>query len=58
MAGADGVIVEVHESPVHTASDGQQSMDFQEAARAYDKMRTVRGITEGYNRSLQVTDLQ
>lgn len=39
MAGADGVIVEVHEKPEKAASDGQQTLDFEEAGRLYGKMR-------------------
>ena len=41
MAGADGVIVEVHETPEKAASDGQQTLDFEEAGRLYGKMRGV-----------------
>ncbi len=44
MAGADGVIVEVHETPERAASDGQQTLDFEEAGRLYGKMRGVMKI--------------
>ena len=39
MAGADGVIVEVHEKPEEAASDGQQTLDFQESARLIKKVK-------------------
>ncbi|MBI5914408.1 MAG: 3-deoxy-7-phosphoheptulonate synthase [Bacteroidetes bacterium] len=41
MAGADGVIVEVHESPEKAASDGAQTLDFEEAGRLYGRMRAA-----------------
>ncbi len=47
MAGADGVIVEVHETPEKAASDGQQTLDFEEAGRLYGKMRGAMGIRQG-----------
>lgn len=39
MAGADGVIVEVHSVPEKAASDGQQTLNFFEAEKLYDQLR-------------------
>ena len=41
MAGADGVIYEVHEKPEEAASDGQQTLNFDESAQLIEKLRTV-----------------
>lgn len=39
MAGADGIMVEVHDKPEKAYSDGQQTLDFNEAADLYDAVR-------------------
>jgi 3-deoxy-7-phosphoheptulonate synthase len=39
MAGADGVIYETHQKPEEAASDGQQTLDFDESARLIQRMR-------------------
>ena len=39
MAGADGVIMEVHHTPEKAFSDGQQTLSYQEAGNLYDKMQ-------------------
>jgi 3-deoxy-7-phosphoheptulonate synthase len=39
MAGADGVIMEVHERPEKAYSDGQQTLSYQEAERLYKALR-------------------
>jgi 3-deoxy-7-phosphoheptulonate synthase len=39
MAGADGVIMEVHERPEKAFSDGQQTLSYQEAERLYKGLR-------------------
>jgi len=39
MAGADGVIMEVHHTPEKAFSDGQQTLSYGEAERLYGKMR-------------------
>lgn len=39
MAGADGAIVEVHETPEKAFSDGQQNLSYPEAERMYYKVR-------------------
>lgn len=41
IAGADGVIFEIHEKPENAFSDGQQTLDFEESARLIRKMRTL-----------------
>lgn len=38
MAGADGIIYETHERPEEAASDGQQTLDFDESLRLVQKM--------------------
>ena len=35
MAGADGIMVEVHQTPEKAYSDGQQTLDYDEAASLY-----------------------
>lgn len=39
MAGADGVIMEAHELPEKAFSDGQQTLNFQEAEKLYTNLR-------------------
>jgi 3-deoxy-7-phosphoheptulonate synthase len=46
MAGADGVIVEVHECPEKAFSDGQQTLSYAEASAMYGKMRKVHALRE------------
>lgn len=41
MAGADGIIYEVHEKPEEAASDGQQTLNFDESNQLIEKLRTV-----------------
>ena len=41
MAGADGVIVEVHKQPQVAFSDGQQNLDFREATELYKKIKAL-----------------
>jgi 3-deoxy-7-phosphoheptulonate synthase len=38
MAGADGIIYETHQKPEEAASDGQQTLDFEESARMIRKL--------------------
>ena len=44
MAGADGVIVEVHSTPEKAFSDGQQTLDYQQAAHLFEKLRKTRAL--------------
>lgn len=38
MAGADGIIYEVHEKPEEAASDGQQTLNFDESSQLIEKL--------------------
>jgi 3-deoxy-7-phosphoheptulonate synthase len=38
MAGADGIIYETHQKPEEAASDGQQTLDFEESARLISRL--------------------
>ncbi len=44
MAGADGVIMEVHECPEKAFSDGQQTLDFSQSSNLIQKMMQAREI--------------
>ena len=39
MAGADGVIFEAHECPEKAFSDGQQTLDYDQSGRLYERLR-------------------
>lgn len=39
MAGADGIIYETHQKPEEAASDGQQTLDFEESTRLIHRAR-------------------
>ncbi len=41
MAGADGVIFELHEKPEEAYSDGQQTLSFRESNSLIEKMKKV-----------------
>ena len=41
MAGADGIIMEAHETPEKAFSDGQQTLSFDEANSLFKKMRAT-----------------
>jgi len=41
MAGADGILLEVHKTPEEAMSDGQQTLYFEEAEMLYKKMSEV-----------------
>lgn len=47
MAGADGVIVEVHSCPEEAFSDGQQTLDYGQAKEMYGKLRSAYALREG-----------
>ncbi|MBC7696660.1 MAG: bifunctional 3-deoxy-7-phosphoheptulonate synthase/chorismate mutase [Burkholderiales bacterium] len=44
MAGADGVIYEVHEKPEEALSDGQQTLNFIESERLIEKIQLLKAI--------------
>lgn len=48
MAGADGVIYETHQKPEEAASDGQQTLDFEESSRLIGKLRKVFELRENF----------
>ena len=44
MAGADGLLVEAHHEPEKAASDGQQTLNFSEAEKLYEKVEKAMKI--------------
>ena len=46
MAGADGVIVEVHTEPEKAFSDGQQTLNYDEAGRLFEKINKTVELRE------------
>jgi 3-deoxy-7-phosphoheptulonate synthase len=46
MAGADGLLVEIHEKPEEAASDGQQTLSFEEAGRLFHGVAPVLAARE------------
>ena len=47
MAGADGIIYEVHETPEEAYSDGQQTLDFKQSGELIRKVLETRALKEG-----------
>lgn len=48
IAGADGVIYETHQKPEEAASDGQQTLDFEESARLIDRMKRTAALRDSF----------
>lgn len=48
MAGADGIIYETHEKPEEAASDGQQTLNFEESFRLIERMRKAFELRESF----------
>ena len=46
MAGADGIIYETHQRPEEAASDGKQTLDFEESSRLIRRMRKAFEVRE------------
>lgn len=46
VAGADGVIFETHCRPEEAFSDGQQTLDYNEANQLINKLRTLNSLTD------------
>lgn len=44
VAGADGLILEIHEQPELAFSDGQQTLNYREFDQLLEKIKTVRGV--------------
>ncbi len=49
MAGADGVIVEVHQCPEKALSDGQQTLNYPEAKQLYERLRATYALRKSFN---------
>lgn len=48
IAGADGLIYETHQKPEEAASDGQQTLDFEESTRLVSRLRKVFELRENF----------
>ncbi|HEX5169301.1 MAG TPA: bifunctional 3-deoxy-7-phosphoheptulonate synthase/chorismate mutase [Cyclobacteriaceae bacterium] len=48
MSGADGIIYETHQEPEEAASDGQQTLNFEESSRMIDRMRKAFDLRESF----------
>jgi 3-deoxy-7-phosphoheptulonate synthase len=48
MAGADGIIYETHQKPEEAASDGQQTLDFEESSRLIQKLRQAFHLKQSF----------
>ena len=49
MAGADGIIVEVHDTPEKAFSDGQQTLNFDEAKKLFAQLRETYKLRESFD---------
>jgi 3-deoxy-7-phosphoheptulonate synthase len=48
MAGADGLLLEIHGQPEKALSDGQQTLSFAEAAALFSKIKTLEMVRENW----------
>ncbi len=48
MAGADGIIYETHQKPEEAASDGQQTLNFEESAKLISGLRKTFELRESF----------
>jgi len=48
MSGADGLLVEIHDTPEKAFSDGQQTLDFIEAASLFSKARKTYKLHQSF----------
>lgn len=48
MSGADGVIMEIHETPEKAFSDGQQSLYYQQAEKLYTELRQTKELVNSF----------
>jgi 3-deoxy-7-phosphoheptulonate synthase len=48
MGGADGIIYETHQQPEEAASDGQQTLDFDESTRLITRMNSVYSLKKSF----------
>lgn len=51
MAGADGVIFEIHEKPEEAFSDGQQTLNFAESARLINQLNQTFALRKSFNQA-------
>lgn len=49
MAGADGIILEIHETPEEAFSDGQQTLNFGEAQQLFRQLRMTYALRRSFN---------
>jgi 3-deoxy-7-phosphoheptulonate synthase len=48
MAGADGIIYETHQEPEKAASDGQQTLDFEESANLITRLKKTSALLQSF----------
>ncbi len=48
MSGADGVIMEIHETPEKAFSDGQQSLYYPQAEKLYGQLRETKKLADSF----------
>jgi 3-deoxy-7-phosphoheptulonate synthase len=48
IAGADGIIYETHQKPDEAASDGQQTLDFEQSSRLIHRLRKVAEMASAF----------
>ncbi len=48
IAGADGIIYETHQKPEEAASDGQQTLNFEESSKLVSKLRKTFALRESF----------
>jgi len=51
MAGADGMLVEIHETPEKAFSDGQQTLSFSEATSLFQKARKTYELYQSFHKA-------
>ncbi len=51
ISGADGVIMEIHETPEKAFSDGQQSLYYEQATKLYDELREIKILSNRFGYS-------
>lgn len=51
MAGADGLLLEIHRQPEKALSDGQQTLSFAEAAALFSKISDLETVRKKWNES-------
>jgi len=49
MTGADGIIVEIHKTPEKAYSDGQQTLNFDEARKLFANLRQTYALKQSFN---------